>query len=213
MGIRQKWLARQFARPHGPFARWLIGPWLNRISAPMNALTLEALALRGSEQVLEVGFGGGDLLAAILEHGPRQVFGIDISSAMVARARRRFADQQGRLWLHRASVEAIPIGRSAVDKACSVNNIYFWRDPAKAMRELARVVRPGGTLAICFEPAEELRKWPGHRYGFRLCDEAEVRDLMEQAGFRPIHRTEGMGRKPDFFVCLTGVRAAAEKAP
>lgn len=211
--MRQKWLARQFAHPRGPIGRWLIAPWLNRISRSMNALALEALELSGNEDVLEVGFGGGDLLALILERTSGKVFGADISATMVARARRRFARQGRRLRLNCASVEALPIETAAVDRACSVNNIYFWSDPAAAMRELARVTRPGGTLSLCFEPAEELRKWPGHRNGFRLFEEEEMRVLMEQAGFRNIGRREGRGRKPDFFLCLTGERAAAEKEP
>src|SRR3546814_5270861 len=36
---------------------------------------------------------------------------------------------------HRASAEALPLPDAAVDKACSVNNIYFWGDPAAAMAE------------------------------------------------------------------------------
>ncbi|HEV2866037.1 MAG TPA: class I SAM-dependent methyltransferase [Allosphingosinicella sp.] len=211
--MRLRWLARQFARPRGPLARPLIAPWLNRISAPMNALTLEALALRGDEDVLEVGFGGGGLLSLILAHTCGDVFGIDLSPAMVAAARRRFAAERHRLRLNCAPVDGMPIGEAAVDKACSVNSIYFWPDPAGAMSEFARVIRPGGTLSICFEPPDELRKWAGHRHGFRLVEEEEVRALMEQARFAPIARVEGRGRRPDFFLCLTGERAEAEAAP
>lgn len=176
----------------------------------MNALVLEQLGLRPEDAVLEVGFGGGALLADILARTQGPVIGVDISEAMVARARRRFAGQ-ARLQLVVASVEKLPLPAASVDKACSVNNTYFWSDPGAAMCELARVIRPGGTLSICFEPPEELRKWPGHRYGFRLLEEAEVRTLMEQAGFRSVGGREGRGRKPDFFVCLTADRAAAEK--
>ena len=80
------------------------------------------------------------------------------------------------------------------------------------MTELARVIRPGGRLAICFEPPDELRKWPGHRYGFRLFGESEVSRLLASAGFAAIRREEGRGRKPDRFICLTGDRVAAEAA-
>ena len=65
--------------------------------------------------------------------------------------------------------------------------------PAAAMAELARVIRPGGRLAIAFEPPEELRKWPGHRFGFRLFEEAEVRGLMIEAGFADIEPCGGQG--------------------
>jgi arsenite methyltransferase len=191
--------------------RLVLGPWLNRIGRSMNALALEQLELSGDENVLEVGFGGGGLLASILRHTAGDVFGVDVSAPMVARARRRFPSK-ARLRLFQGSVEALPMAEASVERACSVNNIYFWENPPAAMKELARVVRPGGTLSICFEPAGELRKWPGHRFGFSLFEESEIRDLMTAAGFTAIRRVEGRGRKPEHFVCLTGVRQRAEAA-
>ena len=173
----------------------------------MNALVLRELDPRPGEAVLEVGFGGGALLAALVAAGAR-VSGADVSEAMVERARRRFGR---RVALVRASVEALPFADAAFDKAASVNNIYFWPDPALAMAELARVVRGGGLVAIAFEPPEELAKWPGHWHGFRLWQEAEVRTLMEGAGFVSIGAAWGTGRKPDRFLCLTGRRCGGER--
>jgi SAM-dependent methyltransferase len=178
----------------------------------MNRLTLARLDAGAHDDVLEIGFGGGALLADLLKATDGHVIGADNSEAMVQRARRRFRGCD-RLALHLASVEALPLVEASVDKACSVNNLYFWPDPAAGMRELARVVRPGGRLAIAFEPPAELRKWPGHRFGFRLFEEGEVRRLMEEAGFSRIRCAEGRGRKPDRFLCLTGERGGGEAAP
>ncbi|WP_114950821.1 class I SAM-dependent methyltransferase [Sphingosinicella terrae] len=175
----------------------------------MNRLALDRLEVGRGDVVLEVGFGGGDLLARLLRVTDGEVVGVDLSEAMVARARRRFRCEP-RLRLHLGSVDALPLGDGAVDRACSVNNVYFWPDPAAAMRELARVLKPGGRLALCFEPPEELRKWPGHRFGFRMHDEPAVRSMMEAAGFVGIRRAEGRGRMPDRFLCLTGEREGSE---
>ena len=210
-GPAYRWLARQFAAPHGLIGRWFIAPWLDRISAAMNRLALDRLELRRGENVLEIGFGGGGLLAMLIEATDRRVIGVDVSETMVERARRRFR-RAPRVVLYRASVETLPLADASVDKACSVNNLYFWPDPEAGMRELARVLRPGGRLAIAFEPPDELRKWPGHRFGFRLFEEAEVVRLMESAGFIRIRRAEGRGRMPDRFLCLTGERGAPEAA-
>ena len=177
----------------------------------MNRLVVEQLDLRGDEDVLEVGFGGGGLLAMLLDSTQGRIVGVDLSPAMVKRARRRFRGHL-RVAIYQASVERLPIDDASVDCACSVNNLYFWTDPAAAMAELGRVLVAGGRLAIAFEPPEELRKWPGHRYGFRLYEEAEVRRLMEGAGLVDIRCAEGRGRKPDRFLCLTGVRGAPEAA-
>lgn len=169
----------------------------------MNRLTFEELRVQPQDRVLEIGFGGGELLGWILGAASGQVVGLDISEAMVRRAQRRF-DGEGRLRLFQSSVEAIPLAAAVIDKACSVNNIYFWPHPQTAMAELARVIRPGGILAICFEPPEELRKWPGHRFGFRLYSEEEVAALMRSVGFGNIRTVAGTGRKPDRFLLLSG---------
>jgi arsenite methyltransferase len=204
--VRLRWLAGQFAKPRGVLGRFVIAPWLDRIAGPMNRLVLEQLELRPGETFLEVGFGGGALMASAIEAGARAI-GADVSPEMVARARRRFVS---RAEVALAPVEALPFADSAADAAASVNNVYFWTDPAAAMAELARVVRPGGRLAIAFEPPEELAKWPGHRFGFRLWREAEVRALMETGGFGGIEAAWGSGRKPDRFLCLTGARCGGD---
>ena len=205
MAILSRFLAGQFARPRGWVGRRLIGPWLDRIGERMNELTLDSLEIGPSDDLLEVGFGGGGLLAKLLERTDGQVIGVDLSPEMVERARRRFRGE-GRLRLFRGSVQALPLASHSVDKACSVNNVYFWPDPVAALSELARVLKPGGRLALCFEPPSELKKWPGHRFGFRLSEEAELRQLMASAGFDHLRVSEGRGRKPDYFLCLTGER-------
>ena len=176
----------------------------------MNRLTLNALDLHPHDRVLEVGFGGGDLLAAILAATSGEVLGVDISEAMVERARRRFRRLE-HVELHHGSAADLPGPDASVDKACSVNNIYFWPDPEAVMAEFARVLRPGGRLVICFEPADELRKWPGHLYGFRLYEGHEVQRLYAEAGFGEVAARWGTGRKPDRFLCLSATRLGAER--
>jgi ubiquinone/menaquinone biosynthesis C-methylase UbiE len=177
----------------------------------MNALALSCLGLERDDWVLEIGFGGGGLLRSLLLGTKGEVFAADVSDALIARARDRFARdvRRGRLHLLRASAEALPLPPETVTRAVSVNSLYFWPDPAAALAELARVVKPGGRLAIVFEPAAELRKWPGHRFGFRLFEPAEVKSLMEAAGFADIEERWGTGRKPDRFCCLSGERVGA----
>jgi len=177
----------------------------------MNAFALSCLRLEREDWVLEAGFGGGDLLRLLLLGTSGEVFGIDVSETLIARARRRFSRdvRRGRLHLYRASVEAVPLPEATLTKAVSVNSLYFWPEPAAALAELARVVKPGGRLVLAFEPAAELRKWPGHRFGFRLFEVAEVKALMEEAGFGSIEEDWGKGRKPDRFCCLSGERVDA----
>lgn len=205
----RRWLAGQFARPSGLAGRFLIAPWLDRISRSMNRLVLAELDLRSDDRVLEVGFGGGDLLAMILSRTSGDIWGVDISGAAGARARRRFRreEEEERLRLHQASVETLPLGDCAVDKAVSVNNIYFWQDPAASMSELSRVLPPGGRLFVSLETPESLRSWPGHGYGFRIYDEEDVRQLMTGAGFVGIRVAHGADPALGDYFCISGSRS------
>lgn len=195
----RRYLARQFARPHGLIGRWLIAPWLDRINQGMNRLALQLLSVRPEDRVLEVGFGGGALLALILARRPAQLIGVDISEAAVARGRSRFA---GKARILAGSAESLPLDDAAVDAACSLNSIYFWEDPLRAMREFARVLRPGGRLVLGFEAPETLRAWPGHRFGFRVYDALQVVALAQQAGFGDAEVHEGVEPKFGRIICV-----------
>ena len=177
---------------------------LDRLGRGMNIAALEALDLQPGERVLEVGFGGGDLLGRLLDSRAGEVIGADPSSAMVRRARGRFSGQRVRLL--EAPVTALPLGDGSVDKACSVNSLYFWANLDAAAWELARVLRPGGRLVLCFQTPQSVRDWAGHRFGFRAWEEDEIASAMEAAGFGNLVTTRGSDRKLGEFVCLAGLR-------
>jgi ubiquinone/menaquinone biosynthesis C-methylase UbiE len=174
----------------------------------MNRLTFEQLEINGRERVLEVGFGGGDLIEWMLAATEAEIVGVDISEAMLERARRRFrkVTGQGRLALLAGSAEALPLANRSVDRVCSVNSLYFWPDPSAALAEFARVLRPGGRLVLCFQTPEAVQAWPGHIYGFRAYGADEVASLMQAAGFGPARIASGEAREVGQFICVSSER-------
>ena len=174
----------------------------------MNRLTFEQLGISGQERVLEVGFGGGDLIEWILSATEAKAIGVDASEPMVKRARARFRREvgQGRLRLEQGVADALPLPGASIDKACSVNSLYFWPDMEAALAEFARVLRPGGRLVLCFQTPESVRAWPGHVHGFRAYGADEVAALMEARGFDPIGRVTGEAPAVGEFICLSSER-------
>lgn len=94
--------------------------------------------------VLDVATGTGLVAEALLARGFR-VTGLDQSPEMLARARDRFA---GRIELVEASAEALPFADASFDHLTFTYLLRYVDDPAATLRELARVVRPGGTVAM-----------------------------------------------------------------
>jgi demethylmenaquinone methyltransferase/2-methoxy-6-polyprenyl-1,4-benzoquinol methylase len=94
--------------------------------------------------VLDVATGTGLVAEALVARGFR-VTGIDQSAEMLARARERFG---GRVELVEGSADELPFPDSSFDHLTFTYLLRYVDDPATTMRELARVVRPGGTIAM-----------------------------------------------------------------
>jgi len=112
------------------------------------------LNLTGREVLLDLCTGTGDLALETIRHGPApaRVLGMDISPAMlaVARAKANAAARPGRprLWLARADASRLPLPDSAVDVVTIAFGIRNVRHVRAALRDITRVLRPGGRVAI-----------------------------------------------------------------
>jgi demethylmenaquinone methyltransferase/2-methoxy-6-polyprenyl-1,4-benzoquinol methylase len=99
---------------------------------------------RDGGRVLDVATGTGLVAEALLERGFR-VTGLDQSPEMLSRARERFG---GRIELVEASAEELPFEDGSFDHLTFTYLLRYVDDPAATLTELARVVRPGGTVAM-----------------------------------------------------------------
>lgn len=206
----EKFFARQLAHPSGLFGRLFTARWLDRASVAMNKLALEQLSLKPADRVLEVGFGSGDLLARILATETcARVAGVDLSVDMLSVAGRRLRRHihAGKIQLRRGDIEALPFEDGEFTKLCSVNTLYFWRDPSLALAECRRVLTMNGRIVLCFNSKEDLSLWPGHKHGFRLYELAEIEGLLKVAGFTAIEVKSARDSAQGLFHCVTGMAA------
>lgn len=117
-----------------------------------NKAALDALDPKPGDAVLELGCGPGmGLRAALKRVGPAGfVAGVD-QSALAAHYAGHVAHRavlHGRAVVMRAEAADLPFRDRMFDKAFAVNSFQFWPDPARALREIARVLAPGGRLVI-----------------------------------------------------------------
>ena len=206
----QTFFSRQLAKPSGVFGRFFVARWLDRANVGMNALTLDCLALGENDQLLDVGFGSGYLLEQVLAGRLCDyVAGVDVSPDMVRHVGRRLRRYVwvGKADIRHGDIESLPFVDGVFTALCSVNTLYFWRDPARALVECRRVLRPGGRLVLCFNSRQDLEQWPGHVHGFRLYERSEVESLLAAAGFSGIATRTGHDREQGEFYCVSGIAA------
>lgn len=118
---------------------------------PAYAAAVAELGLREGDRVLDAGCGTGRALTALRAAvgASGVVLGADLTPAMLAAAVRAGRDRDGLLVL--ADVGRLPLRTASLDAVFAAGLVAHLPSPAENLRELARVVRPGGTLAL-FHP-------------------------------------------------------------
>jgi demethylmenaquinone methyltransferase / 2-methoxy-6-polyprenyl-1,4-benzoquinol methylase len=127
-----------------------LGPMYDRVGAalslgqdPLGRRFLVSRLPRGGH-VLDVATGTGLVAAELLRRGFR-VTGVDLSPEMLAVAHRRFDDE---VELINGSAEALPLASGSFDHLTVTHVLRYVTDPGATLAELARVVRPGGFVAL-----------------------------------------------------------------
>jgi ubiquinone/menaquinone biosynthesis C-methylase UbiE len=184
---------------------------MNLSHATMTDWGLKQVMVAKNAAILDIGCGGGrtvQRLAALASDG--HVIGLDCSAASVAVSRDTNAKEieAGRVQIARGSVAALPFPDSTFDVVTAVETHYYWPDLPANVREICRVIKPGGTFALI---AETYRGGPFRIvYGIVMpllraafLSEAEHRVLLTQAGFTDVAARHVSGRN---WICATGRR-------
>lgn len=183
-------VARQCRRP-----AWFLGRLavrsMNRTHAAVTAWGLAHLTIDQRATILDVGCGGGqtvDTLASIATKG--LVYGVDYSPASVATARQTNAARiaAGTVSIQLASVSHLPFRSNTFDVVTAIETHYYWPNLHEHLREIHRVLKPGGILCIIAETYRGRRMDWLYRPTMAVLRAtylrpAEHRELFSAAGF------------------------------
>ncbi|MDJ0787838.1 MAG: methyltransferase domain-containing protein [Myxococcota bacterium] len=187
---RSQLIARQSSHPTGP-----LGHVVARVMAVdtrrLNQRMFEILDPQPGQKILELGSGHGRMLRRIARAvAPGGIaVGADPSEVMRRVARRHLHRElaAGTARLVEGAAASLPLPDAGFDQAASVHTLYFWPDLDAGLRELHRVLRPGGRLLMAFHDGADpaiLSKLPANIYTLRPRD--AVADGLRAAGFHDV---------------------------
>jgi SAM-dependent methyltransferase len=132
----------RFVFDDGAAYEQMMGRWSALVAAPF----LDWLTLPDGLSWLDDGCGNGSFTEMLVRRQrPSAIVGVDPSSAQLAFARQRAGTAAARFL--EGDAQALPLPDASVDAAVMALVLFFLADPAQGVRELVRVVRPGGTVA------------------------------------------------------------------
>lgn len=165
------------------------------LSTPLFETVLDAVGVEDGTRCFDAGCGSGLALQLARSRGAK-VVGIDASAGLLEVARRRVPDGD----IRQGDLEELPFDSDAFDAVTAFNSVQYAADPATALREIARVARPGALVAVVTWGAAEqcetrvvlaaiggLLPPPlaGAGGPFALSEPGKLEDLVSAAGLTP----------------------------
>lgn len=188
---QRRW--NQYQKPAG----WRGRLTLRRMNVSHSELTdwgLAQVAVESSYTVLDVGCGGGrtlSKLAAMATEG--KVYGVDFAEESVAASKRNNSRliKAGRVEVRQGSVSQLPFADNMFDLVTAVETHFWWPNLDGDVREVFRVVKPGGSFVVIAEVYKGANtamtkkcEEQAPQTGMKILDIDGHREMLAKAGFR-----------------------------
>ena len=139
--------------PEGEAGRAMLAR-MNESHAKLVEWGLAHIDFAPHDTVLDIGCGGGNTLARIAERVTEgHLVGIDYAKTSVEASRAFNAPliEAGRMEILHGSVEELPFADERFDAVVTVESFYFWPSPEESLKEVRRVIKPGGSFVLLAE--------------------------------------------------------------
>ena len=186
-------LVENAQKPEGFWGKLMIRS-MNRGHSELTDWALCHIDIKSGDHVLDVGCGGGKTVGKLCEKvGGGKVYGVDYSELCIKKAEKLNHKNVicGKAKLKKASVSALPFESDKFDFVTAVETYYFWPDKLNDLKEIARVLKPGGKLLLVFEMLKDKNDpdtWTKveKRLNIEAVSREYIDDMLERAGYQNI---------------------------
>ncbi len=184
---------------------------MNTSHEPVTEWALEYLNMDDAGQILDIGCGGGATIRRLSDRFPQAtVTGLDHSPVSVEQSTDYNRDLigKGRARVVQGSVEDMPFDENSFDRITTVESFYFWPEPEENLKEVVRVLKPGGQFLLIADIYGKAGLDPDTLRNIELYDlfnpsKEEFHLMFRDAGFTAvrIHLQEGTD-----WICVEGIK-------
>jgi SAM-dependent methyltransferase len=209
--VAASYMASQVRKP----SRWLgrlMAQVMNESHGPLTDWGLSHIQVTEEYTILDVGCGGGRTINKLAQWTGGEVCGVDFAKGSVAssRATNKELIAAGRVHIEHGSVSELPFAADRFDLVTAIETQYYWPNLDGDMREILRVLKPGGKFLVIAENYKGSRTdWlegPLMRLlGSSRLSASDQRELFVRTGYRDVQIVEEAKKG---WICAVGTKPA-----
>ena len=203
------------SHPHGENGKAMLD-MMNEHHYELTGWGLSHIRFTDNDNILDIGCGGGMTVKRLADGYPgARITGVDYSKTSIEKSMELNKEgiEERKLYFVHASVEDLPFSDNKFDKITTVESFYFWPDPQENLKEVCRVLKPGGKFLLIAEVYDngnisEQQQENIDKYRLFNPTPEEFKRLFENAGFINInlHFKEG-----EEWICVTATKPSTRR--